>query len=492
MLRSFTILLSVAAVFIFTHCKEDTIEPVLIGSISGQVFDQENSLPVQNASITTSPPSSAILTDVNGKFLIENCTVGNYTITVVKNGYEKGIVTISVAEERQTKAVIFLQKETGVLPQKPKNPIPNSAAVDQPVSLVLSWSSDKINKTTKFDVYLHKSNAPQTEPLIKDYTDTTITVENLDFKTTYYWQVVSRDSAGNEVFSEVWNFTTIDFPDNPIYYSSNINNNLEIVSSDSLGNTKIQLTNSPNKEWWIRINKWRNKLAFVSDINSDNHIFLSDINGKNAVRITTLPVTGYHNNGIGFCWSSNGEYLLYSHYDKLFRIRYDGTELAQIAAAPAGRHFRECAWSVSGNQIAVITIGSNVFDSEIYLMNSDGSGMKLLIDNLPGCLGGLDFSIDGRKILFTHDVSGNESPDGRQLDSHIKLFGIEDSTIEDISASKNAGTNDLFPQFSPDGAKIIFANVPNDYSQLPSIWIMDFDGDFRKKLFDNGTMPDWK
>jgi Tol biopolymer transport system component len=46
--------------------------------------------------------------------------------------------------------------------------------------------------------------------------------------------------------------------------------------------------------------------------------------------------------------------------------------------------------------------------------------------------------------------------------------------------------------YSPDGAKIIFENVPNDGSSPKDIWIIDVDGNSRQKIISNGEMPDWK
>ena len=48
---------------IFTSCKEDTITPEMFGSISGVVLDADDSSPIAGASVTTSPPTNALVTD---------------------------------------------------------------------------------------------------------------------------------------------------------------------------------------------------------------------------------------------------------------------------------------------------------------------------------------------------------------------------------------------------------------------------------------------
>ncbi len=84
------------------------------------------------------------------------------------------------------------------------------------------------------------------------------------------------------------------------------------------------------------------------------------------------------------------------------------------------------------------------YDSEIYTMDADGSNMTLVVDSLPGTVSAPTWSIDGNSILYTHDISGFESPDGRQLDSRIFLKSLIDPTLIDLSLTKTqAQTMDL-------------------------------------------------
>ena len=94
--------------------------------------------------------------------------------------------------------------------------------------------------------------------------------------------------------------------------------------------------------------------------------------------------------------------------------------------------------------------------------------------------------------MYTRDVSGFESADGRQLDSRIFILDLSTMTATDISTSKQQGTNDLRPRFSPFGSKIIFTNVLNDGSGTVSTYTMDIDGNNRNLLFENADMPNWK
>ena len=144
-------------------------------------------------------------------------------------------------------------------------------------------------------------------------------------------------------------------------------------------------------------------------------------------------------------------------------------------------------WTAVGNQFVLQTIGTRVYDAEIYLYSPAEDSLRLLVANHPGQLHSPSFSIDGQEVLFTYDASDFQSLEGRQLDSRIYRVSTTASpdSIQwvDVSVNKSAGTNDLRPRYSPDGAQIIFENAPNDAPSASSIWIMNLNGDNRQLLY---------
>ena len=491
--KNILIIVSVFLYFLFS-CKENTIEPDLFGNILGIVLDADNNSAIVGASITTSPATNALVTDNTGKFQYSDIPVGSYIITVSKNNYEKTTVSVQVSDGETTAPTILLTKSSSgnTPPGEPSNPSPETNSVNQPVLLNLTWSASDPDASDSlwFDVYLYESNNPSQIKIASDITDTIVSVENLKFSTTYFWQVIVKDSK-TTTNGSTWSFATMDVPDNPFLFASNKDGGYEIYSSDTTSNLLVRLTSNSYRDWFPRLNPSRTKIAFVSDEQVNPQIYTMDIDGSNIFRLTTIPVAGYHNNGFGFCWSPDGGQLIYPNYNKLFRIDQFGSNLTQIANAPADRNFRETDWSSVNNKIVVLTVGENPYDSEIYLMDSDGSNMTLFISNLPGCMEYPSFSVDGTSIMFTRDVSGFESQDGRQLDSHILIMNTNSTNPVDISFNKPDGTNDLQPRFSPDGAYIIFTNSSNVPGTTSDIWIMDVDGNNRNKVFENAIMPEW-
>lgn len=110
MRQSVPVVLGLIVLIITTAgCKEGTLEPELTGSIDGIVLDYESSEPLSGASVTTSPPSSAFVTDDQGRFRLDDLEAGNYTINAKKPGYHSNSVTINVRENRNTEATLFLE-----------------------------------------------------------------------------------------------------------------------------------------------------------------------------------------------------------------------------------------------------------------------------------------------------------------------------------------------------------------------------------------------
>lgn len=487
-------------IFVFISCKDNTIEPVFFGSIEGIVLDAVTGAPVNEASVSTTPPSNAIVTNSQGKYFIEDIPVGEYTISVKKNGYKKATVTVSVREDAIAKADTHLEKDDGsnLPPQKPSNPSPANEAVDQPVSITLKWSAadPDADDSLSYNIYLYESNMTSQKSAILDHADTSVVIENLKYSTTYFWQVTVKDSSGAETNGSMWSFKTAALPALPFVYASNRSGNYEIYLSDSLSAFNIKLTDDPGRDWMPRFSPRGDMIAFTSSRDNETQLYRMNADGSDLFRITSVPVAGNHNNGFGFCWSADGSRLIYSNYDKLYSININGGSLTLLASAPQGRNFRECSFSPTGDKIVVLAIGQNIFDSEIYIMNADGSGMTMLIDNLPGIIQSPVFSPDGKSILYTKDISGHEVPEGRQLNSHIFLFDLNAKTEVDLSSGKPDGTNDLYPRFSPDGAKVIFTSVNNTGSGVRDVYTLQINESGlnrgRSKIISDAEMADWR
>ncbi len=68
----------------------------LRGSIVGYVLDSQTGIGISGATVTTSPSTSSVITDINGAFSINDINAGVYTVTANASDYNGNSVTCSV------------------------------------------------------------------------------------------------------------------------------------------------------------------------------------------------------------------------------------------------------------------------------------------------------------------------------------------------------------------------------------------------------------
>ena len=487
--------------FLLGACQENLVEPVYFGNVTGTVLDARTNLPLANAIVTSSPATSSYITNAQGKFQIDNVPAGRLALTVSKADYQQVTANVTVADGQTADVSVVLAKSTTAPPITPTRPAPADQAPAQPTTLRLSWHATpgSAGDSLRFDVVLFESNNLSQRTVLNNSRDTAVTVTNLLYNTTYRWQVTVRNATGALARGPVWSFQTVALPNNRFLYARTVAGNTDIYSSNQAGTAAslVRLTTSAAVETAPQLSPNRDLVAYASNATGQFQLYTMNRDGSNPRQITFLSVEGYSNAGVGYRWSPDGAQLIYGHYDQLYRINRDGTGLTLLATAPTGRHFRECDWTVqAGGRLVVQTVGSSVFDAELYLYNVDGTNPTLLVGNLPGRLDSPSFSVDGRSVLYTRDVAGFNAASGRQLDAHLFIQRLDGTSTLDVSINvtvpKSIGTNDLTPRFAPDGFHLIFVNAANDDLGPPEVWTADVDGRNRARLFSNAFLPDWK
>lgn len=477
---------------VFFSCNEHTVDPVFYGDIEGTVTFEASGAPAAGVEITTAPTTTTVFTDERGNFLITDVPTGEYSVEARLEGYTSASNSITVSRNKTTFTEVKLVPDAAA-PNSPTLVFPAAGAEDVDRSTTLKWRvTEKNNDELKYDVVLYESN--QQTPLINltDHPDTTVTIQDLKFNTIYFWQVKVKNSSGIVTSGELWQFKTRPFPDNRFLFTSQQEGNYDIYSSNESKSDSVRITYSEKDQVYPRYSNDRTMIAYVENTNLEFHIYIMNRDGSSPVKITTLPVAGFHNDGRGFCWSPDNGKILYSHYDKLYTIDRNGSNLTLVATAPAGKTFRACDWTPVGNRIVVETVSTLPYKSEIRLIDLVKGTNNVIISDEAGIIENPSFSTDGNSILFTRDVSGFESETGRQLDTHIFTHHIPTGARTDHSAGKESGTNDLNPRYSPDGTKIIFENKNNDESGISSVYTYDIPEEERTKMFDNASMPDWQ
>jgi len=153
------------------------------------------------------------------------------------------------------------------------------------------------------------------------------------------------------------------------------------------------------------------------------------------------------------------------------------------------------AWSPDGNKIAFA--GGQQGPRNIYVMNSDGSDAHPLSRRTTGSAGGVDWSPDGKEILF-------DAGPGRESPWNIWVIGADGSNERQLTKTTD-GKYSSRPVWSPDGKSIAFhSNRDGTATGLigesavenaMEIYVMDADGSRVRRLTFNtspDSHPDWR
>lgn len=474
-------------------CQEDTIDPDVFGTLTGQVLLAEDNSVVAGATISTTPATSTVQSDAEGSFVLEGIKVGSYTVRAEKSDLVSAVETISIFEDKTSNVVILMSvaEDINTPPNAPNSPFPSDGALKLPINLELDWEASDPNENDQltYDVMLFSGEVDADTLVANGLIDNNLEVENLRYATTYFWQVAVNDGSAEPVYSEVWRFRTEDFPLHPFVFSKVENGIYEIYCAQQANETYQLTTGGSN--YRPRFSPAGNLIAFVNSNFPQKQLFVMDRDGKNVTLVEApIPLAADNDFELDFCWSPDGTKLLYMNEESLFKINVDGTGF-EVFAELAGEEFIEVDWNGPTGKIAARAVGSQPFVSRILLYEEDGTFVEEVVPDVPGSIGGPSFSIDGNFLLYTRDTTGFESPDGRQLESHVFLKNLETGEEQDLSVDKPLGFNDLDARFSPNGALVIFVQTNNFPNSQKDIYLMNLDGNARTLLFENAEMPDW-
>lgn len=487
--------------FSLQSCSEDLVEQAQTGTLKGKVVKRGTNEPIENAKVYTTPSTQTVFSGKDGMFEIKDLPVGNYSVKSELTGYVTNFQAVNIQNQGQLVTIVFEMDDDDSLNSPPTAPVllsPIDNAVNQPLSVQLTWNATDPDTTDVLKYRLIVKNNINTNIVeVNNLTEKNYTLDNLQFGVSYFWQVGVSDGIHPEVLSSVFKFTTNTVPANRYHYARKINGNFVIMSSDSQGNN-FQYTNSMYNSWRPRKNNNAGLIAFLRTEGGGTHIYTANPDGSNPFKVTQIPVSGFNNYEMDFAWSTNGSTLIYSNFDKLYKINKDGSGQELLYTTPDGSLITECDWSYDNSKIALKTNNFNGYNAKIYIIDMLGNVLKNVASGFTGAAGGLNFSVDGQKLLYTRDISGYQDSNYRQLDSHIFIYNLVTNTNLDVSAESNkpVGTNDLDPRFSPNDSQIILMNTSNDNISQKNIVVIDLNItmiDFsRATLFTNAEMPDFE
>ena len=240
------------------------------------------------------------------------------------------------------------------------------------------------------------------------------------------------------------------------------------------------------------------QIAFVSDRDRNDEIYVMDDDGKNQRNLTNHPSDDYAPS-----WSPDGTRIAFmsdrdGHVPKgdvlptfeIYLMDADGGNQQNLTNDPNSD--LSPSWSPDGKRIAFVSYRDGKVHaihgwptSEIYVMDADGGNPQNLTNNSDD-----DFhpawSPDGKRIAFTSYKDGHFIGEF-EITSEIYLMDADGGNQQKLTENRK---NDFSPSWSPDGKRIVFeSDRKGDFINF-EIYVMDADGGNQQRLTEN-RVDDW-
>jgi TolB protein len=215
------------------------------------------------------------------------------------------------------------------------------------------------------------------------------------------------------------------------------------------------------------------QIVFSRDSGSIPNLHVMNADGSGERRVTQDAIHVW-----GASWSPDGRRLAFSSgvqgnpgNFKIYVVNADGSGQQQLTRDP-GRDF-DPAWSPDGGTIAFRTVvpsssgqGLRGFDTELHVMNADGSGRRKLA-RMSNSDGSFSWSPDGRRIAFVSDRDGN---------NEVYVINLDGTGLRNLTRNS---ARDGHPAWSPDGQTIGFVS---NRGGNRDIYVMNADGSGQRNL----------
>jgi len=490
--------------FVWVSCEEEGIVESGTGTLEGTVVSRGDNTPLANVKITTNPSSNTVFTNENGKFLINDISVGDYSVQAELNDFIDAFEAATIVDGQTINVVFELEtvNSTNIPPNTPILVFPEDNATEIPRTVDFIWNSAKSDEDEISYTFELRNGTTNEVVISENIVDTTFNVTDLNLDVNYFWQVTASDDVNPPVESSISSFSTKDPNANRFYYVRTIDDNNVIFSGtdqeiedDITNENEIQLTNISDNSFRPRANQTSGKIAFLRTVGTETHVFSMNPDGTEVDQITNnIPVVGFRQDEVDFTWSRSGSKIFYPNLNKLYSINSNGTGLDLIYEAAPGTLITEIDANEINNLLAIKTNDTDGYNARIVIINpGPGIEVNIVLENVEGAVGGIDFSIDGNRVLYTRDVSGFENPNYRQLDSRVFIYDIINDVTVEIESDKPVGSNDLDVKYAPDEGSIIFVNTSNDGVSVNNIYKVVLDGNpTRELIFTDAAMPDWE
>ena len=266
------------------------------------------------------------------------------------------------------------------------------------------------------------------------------------------------------------------------------NNEIYVMNPD--GSNQTNLTSNSANDFAPAWSPDGAKIAFVSNRNGNSQLFVMNADGSNPMPLA-FDIFSYP---AGLSWSPDGTRIAFSasqsqiYSSDIFVINSDGSHLTRLTNATSDLDWSgDPAWSPDGTRIV---FDRGFFFSDLYVINADGSNLTMLATD-----GWSPYwSPDGAEIAFVRLVTSCDfDPPFLPCLSDIFVINAAGVNPRRLTTTANPFSN-FSPVWAPDGTKIAFERSYNSSTSTTDIYVMNADGSNQTSLTNTGnnSAPAWQ
>ena len=192
--------------------------------------------------------------------------------------------------------------------------------------------------------------------------------------------------------------------------------------------------------------------------------------------------------GVGEAWE-NGAIALVRGGGDIWIMNNDGSGQTQLTNSPEAD--LAPSWSPDGKQLAYLQSAETITGRKYYMkvMNADGTGQvtltNVILRNSSYSTGSISWSPDGSKLAFTSFISDFDS----------EIFTINTDGSGRVNLTNDPSHQEGHPSFAPDGMRIAFSKSQSGVVDS-ALYLMNSDGTNVRRwggdaLFSDGHGVKW-
>lgn len=176
-----------------------------------------------------------------------------------------------------------------------------------------------------------------------------------------------------------------------------------------------------------------------------------------------------------------GSLIAFSASNQIYVMNADGSNLRLLTDGAPGVTNQYPAFSPDGSRLAFIRYENEGKGYSLSVIGVDGNGLQHLLYS-PGNLGEPTWSPDGSKIAFIRGQDMTVEGAAYLATCSSEIYAVDVFTRKDTNLTRGAGGTD--PSWSPDGTRIAFSSYRDRNYE---IYTMDVNGNDIQRL----TYTDW-